>query len=214
MHPHSQISAWAPWLKSLNQANSSRKWVRFIFCVCIWKFLDSHHHYYYYSHGFFLQVEEKEKEYFAEWKETFCWTFIDNNSRSKIFENSSVEGTSASSKDVEMKVLCCFLDGEKVKAHSVGTWVLSDREAFTKNSVCVFRVLCMCLCLNAEMKVMHNALCYTGQHSLGVSWVKVKLPALAQCPMLFSEHGNDFKVKWVSGVHDNIFRQTTVVNHL
>lgn len=32
--------------------------------------------------------------------------------------------------------------------------------------------------------------------------------------MLLSEHGNDFKVKWVSGVHDNIFRQTTVVNHL
>lgn len=33
-------------------------------------------------------------------------------------------------------------------------------------------------------------------------------------PMLLSEHGNDFKVKGVTGVHDNIFRQTTVVNHL
>lgn len=42
----------------------------------------------------------------------------------------------------------------------------------------------------------------------------MKLPALTHCPVLLSEHGNDFKVKWVSGVHDNIFRQTTVVNHL
>lgn len=42
----------------------------------------------------------------------------------------------------------------------------------------------------------------------------MKLSALARCPVLLSEHGNDFKVKWVSGVHDNVFRQTTVVNHL
>ena len=47
-----------------------------------------------------------------------------------------------------------------------------------------------------------------------VSRVKVKLPALPHCPMLLSENSNDFKVKQVSGVHDNIFRQTTVVNHL
>lgn len=42
----------------------------------------------------------------------------------------------------------------------------------------------------------------------------MKLPALHGCPILLSENGNDFKVKLVSGVRDNIFRQTTVVNHL
>lgn len=47
------------------------------------------------------------------------------------------EGTSASSKDIGMKVLCCFSDGEKVKAYRVGTQVLADREAFTKNTMCV-----------------------------------------------------------------------------
>lgn len=43
-----------------------------------------------------------------------------------------------------MKVLCCFLDGEKVKAYSVGTRVPADREAFTKTTIfvcmCVYRV--------------------------------------------------------------------------
>lgn len=93
--------------------------------------------------------------------------------RSQRFENSFVEGTSASSKDIEMKVPCCFLDGEKVKAYRVQTQGLADGNAFTKNTVCVcarvcvFRILCMCLCLNAEMKLIHNATCYTGHHSPG-----------------------------------------------
>lgn len=40
----------------------------------------------------------------------------------------------------------------------------ADREAFTR-SVCV-SVSYTHLCLNAEMKVIHNALYYMGQHSL------------------------------------------------
>lgn len=64
--------------------------------------------------------------------------------RSQRFENSSVEGTSASSKDIGMKVLYCFLDGEKVKAYSVGTQVLVDIEAFTKNTMCLCVPACVC----------------------------------------------------------------------
>ena len=43
---------------------------------------------------------------------------------------------------------------------------------------------------------------------------QVSCPALAHRARALIRETNDFKVKWFSGVHDNIFRQTTVVNHL
>lgn len=83
--------------------------------------------------------------------------------------------------------------------------------------MCVRRVFYACgvvFCLNAEIKAIHNASCYTGEALTQVSRVKVKLPALTHCPMLLSGNDNDFKVNWVSAVHNNMFRQTTVANHL
>lgn len=74
----------------------------------------------------------------------------------------------------------------------------------------------MYLCLNAEMKpfyIMHVSA--GGSTHRGLPPVKLELLYLhLHWPMLLSEGCNDFKVKQVGGVHDNIFRQDTVVNHL
>lgn len=89
-----------------------------------------------------------------------------------------------------------------IKKLSKEHWVLA----------CVHWIICMCLIV--EMKEIHYSLWYTGQHSPEDHKSRGNYLHPHTGPMLLSKNSNDFKVKLVSVVHDNIFRQITVVNHM
>lgn len=72
-----------------------------------------------------------------------------------------------------------------------------------------------CMRLTVEMKDIHySSWWYTGQHSPEDHKSRWNYLHPHTGPMVLWNTSNDFKVKPVSVVHDNIFRQTTVVNHL
>lgn len=152
----------------------------------------------------------------------FWWTFIDNtNMRSQRFENSSAEGTSASSEDAGMKsalLLFRWREGKSIQC-TVATQVPADREAFTNNTMCA------CLCAHAgsyacicvwmqrwKLYIMHHATQGSTHSGINESRWNYLHSHTAPC----SSQRTVMIPRWsgVSGVHDNIFRQTTVVNHL